>query len=212
MKLKEFLKSSSFKCIVVLLLIALVCGTILAVSNDLFYVSDQEMFARSMAKIYTGDASALVQKEAGINKVYSTYDCESVILDVRTDSTEKTWLVRSKGNKCGYSNGSVILWVSLSVEGGQLSGINKVILDDYDSSQSLIGAITQDFLDGYASSKYDNLVKGGGHFTNAKMTKTENIPATEAVASGASFTSKAVNAAVNGAMDLVREMTGGAGA
>ncbi len=39
MKLKDFFRSNSFKCIVVLLAIALVCGAVLAFCNDLFYVS-----------------------------------------------------------------------------------------------------------------------------------------------------------------------------
>ena len=48
MKTKDFLRSDSFKCIVVLLVIALVCGVLLAVANDLFYVSDEELWLRSM--------------------------------------------------------------------------------------------------------------------------------------------------------------------
>ncbi len=209
MKVSVFLKSSSFRCIVVLLLIALVCGSVLAFGNDLFYVSDAEMFARSMAKVYDGDASALVKKELSGSERYVTYGCEGIILDARTDAEGKTWLVQSKGSKCGYADGSLVLWVSMSVENGSLKGINRVILDSYDSSQSLIGAISEEFLSQYASEKYSALVTGGGHFTNVKMTKTENTPASEAVASGATFTSKAVNAAVNGAMDYVRESAGG---
>ncbi len=209
MKIGAFLKSNSFKCIIVLLAIALVCGSVLAIGNDLFYVSDAEMFARSMSKIYDGDASALVKKELTGNEKYTSYGCEGIILDARTDAAGTTWLVQSKGSKCGYGDGSLILWVSMSVEGGQLKKINKVILDSYDSSQSLIGSISEEFLLTYTLDKYSALVTGGGHFTNIKMTKTENTSQSEAVASGATFTSKAVNAAVNGAMDYVRTNAGG---
>ena len=59
MKTKDFLRSDSFKCIVVLLVIALVCGVLLAVANDLFYVSDEELWLRSMEKVYDGDTSEL---------------------------------------------------------------------------------------------------------------------------------------------------------
>ena len=207
MKLKDFLRSNSFRCIVVLLVITIVCGAILALCNDLFFVSDREMFERSMTKIYDGDASQLVDliPDDAEEITYTTYDCEAVILDAHKSPDGKTWLVQSKGNKCGYQNGSVTLWLNMSVENGQLTAINKIIVDSYDSSQTLIGSISETYLAQYSSEQYHDVVTGGGHFSNVKMSAEETTDANEIVAAGATYTSKAVNAAVNGAMDYVRE-------
>ena len=207
MKLKDFLRSSSFRCIVVLLVITIVCGAILALCNDLFFVSDREMFERSMTKIYDGDASQLVDliPDDAEEITYTTYDCEAVVLDAHKSPDGKTWLVQSKGNKCGYQNGSVTLWLNMSVESGQLTAINKIIVDSYDSSQTLIGSISETYLAQYSSEQYRDVVTGGGHFSNVKMSAEETTDANEIVAAGATYTSKAVNAAVNGAMDYVRE-------
>ncbi len=210
MKLKDFFRSNSFKCIVVLLAIALVCGAVLAFCNDLFYVSSEEMFARSMVKIYDGDASKLVDKITSDDDVrtYTFYNCSAVVVDAQVSPDGKTWLVQSRGDKCGYQGGSVTLWVSMKVENGALAGINKVIVDGYDSSQTLIGQINEAFLATYTSDDYKDIVTGGGHFNNVRMSKDEVTSENEIVVSGATWTSKAVNAAVNGAMDYVRETAG----
>lgn len=210
MKLKDFFRSNSFKCIVVLLAIALVCGAVLAFCNDLFYVSSEEMFARSMVKIYDGDASKLVDKITSDDDIrtYTFYNCSAVVVDAQVSPDGKTWLVQSRGDKCGYQGGSVTLWVSMKVENGALAGINKVIVDGYDSSQTLIGQINEAFLATYASYDYKDIVTGGGHFNNVRMSKDEVTSENEVVVSGATWTSKAVNAAVNGAMDYVRETAG----
>lgn len=207
MKAKEFFRSNSFRCIIVLLVITILCGVILALCNDLFYVSDREMFERSIVKIYDGDAAALIDliPDDAEEIKYTTYNCEAVILDAHKSPDGKTWLVKSKGNKCGYQSGSVTLWVNMSVEGGELTSINKIIVFSYDSSQTLIGSINETYLAQYSSEKYSDVVTGGGHFSNVKMSADETTDANEMVASGATFTSKAVNAAVNGAMDYVRE-------
>lgn len=96
----------------------------------------------------------------------------------------------------------------MKVENGALAGINKVIVDGYDSSQTLIGQINEAFLATYASDDYKDIVTGGGHFNNVRMSKDEVTSENEIVVSGATWTSKAVNAAVNGAMDYVRETAG----
>lgn len=204
MKIKDFFRSNSFRCIVVLLVIALVCGAVLAFANDLFFVSDEEVKLRSMAKIYDGDVSELTDFDLdGYATEFTTYGCSSVVQEAMI-GPNGLWLVKSKGDKCGYQNGSVVLWVSMTAEGGELKSIEKAVLESYDSSQSLIKSISDEFLARYASDDYKNVVTGGGHFNNVRMDKTEVTSDNEIVASGATYTTKAVSAAVNGAMDFVR--------
>ena len=52
MTVKQFIKSKSFKCILVLLCIALVSGALLAILNDVLAVSDEERVMRTIKKIY----------------------------------------------------------------------------------------------------------------------------------------------------------------
>ena len=49
---KEFFKSTAFKCIAVLLIIVLVSGILLTFCNALFYVSDQDKLDRVLSNIY----------------------------------------------------------------------------------------------------------------------------------------------------------------
>ena len=50
--IKEFFKSTSFKCIAVLLVIVLVCGILLTICNSLFAISPEEELNRVLGKIY----------------------------------------------------------------------------------------------------------------------------------------------------------------
>ena len=52
MTVKQFFRSNAFKSLAVLIAIVLVAGVLLAICNDIFFVSDEERFARSIAKIY----------------------------------------------------------------------------------------------------------------------------------------------------------------
>ena len=55
---KGFVKSTSFKCIAVLLAIVLVSGILLTVCNSLFYVSAAEKLQRTLNKIYGKEVTA----------------------------------------------------------------------------------------------------------------------------------------------------------
>ena len=61
MTVKEFFKSTAFKSLAVLLTIVILAGGLLAIFNDVLYVSEEEKFERSIAKIY-GDSGASVKE------------------------------------------------------------------------------------------------------------------------------------------------------
>lgn len=52
MTVKQFLKSQAFKCIIVLLCIALVAGGLLSILNDLLSVSAEERTMRAIESVY----------------------------------------------------------------------------------------------------------------------------------------------------------------
>lgn len=210
MKTKDFLRSDSFKCIVVLLVIALVCGVLLAVANDLFYVSDEELWLRSMEKVYDGDTSELESLDISSDRTEYTALGSTAVVEEACSAPDGIYLVKSRADRCGYSDGSLTLWVNLSTAGGAPSHINGIVVESYDSSQTLIGSIDADYLAMYSTAEADATVAGGGWFTNSRMESGEG-PLTEVVASGATYTSRAVNAAVNGALGFVRDLLAGEG-
>ena len=52
MTLKTFFKSQTFKCILVLLAIALVSGGLLSIASDVLFVSEEERTTRAIKSIY----------------------------------------------------------------------------------------------------------------------------------------------------------------
>ncbi len=52
MTVKQFFKSSTFKCLITLLCVLLVSGVFLTIMNSLLKVTDEERFARAINKIY----------------------------------------------------------------------------------------------------------------------------------------------------------------
>ncbi len=238
MKAKEFFKSNSFKCILVLLIITLVCGTIIAACAVLFNVSDEERLNRSLTKIYAGEVPAYSdvgvytkageKLEAGSGRNISLFHDKNGFYpedetELNKDEKERmsaytaviqqvivdergTCLVKSKGKGCGFSGGSVTVWVQFTLGASAPERIDKVINvgNETDSSQTLIGQFGDDFFAGYCNEGATATVKGGGWFVTDKMS-VESDGNIDVVSSGATYTSTAMDVAVNGALYYVRE-------
>ena len=58
MTTKEFFKSNAFKSLAVLIAIVLVAGALLAVFNDLLYISEEERLNRTLSSIYGKEVTA----------------------------------------------------------------------------------------------------------------------------------------------------------
>ena len=180
MKIKDFFRSITFRCIVVLAAIALLSGAILSLLNDILYVSDEEILQRTLNKIY-------VDEEVGAE----TVSLDS--LDVENDyGTVKNvyamdngqYLVEATG-KNGYKGGTVTAYTAFLAEDGALTGIYKVVIT---------GNVSQSFI-----SEMDAEYLAGG---------TEYFPTTpgrtDYVVTGATKVSDATNNAVNAAMCFLR--------
>ena len=107
-------KSSSFvtslKTISVLLIICIVCGALLALCNDLFYIDEETKFNRAMQKVYPEferDTSvsetpvAEFKDLAGVGKVSKVYA-----------SKDGTYILESTGVG-GFSSGTVTMYVAI---------------------------------------------------------------------------------------------------
>lgn len=100
------------KAVAVLVVICLVCCLLLSVFNDLLYISDEDRFNRSMAKIYPDfkpDAS-FDGKLDDANKTAAFGEVKKVLR-----STDGTYIVEALGTG-GYNGGSVTLYVVVGAD------------------------------------------------------------------------------------------------
>ena len=186
MTVKQFFKSSTFKCLITLLCVLLVSGVFLTIMNSLLKVTDEERFARAINKIYgkpvTTEAVAVGEQ---INE--DNYHIDEAYL-VKDDGN---YLVKSTG-KGGFDNGTVTCWVVVVVKGGAVSGIEKVVIDS-NKNQSYISKINSAFLDGFKA----NFTPDVPFNANVGFVKT-----------GATMSGNAICRSVNGAVDFVNAKFG----
>lgn len=128
MKVKDFFKSKTFKCVLVLLVIALISGGLLSVFSDVLSVSEEERTMRAIKSIY------------GSEVAYETvFDYETATADFT--STEKgyvekvylladgNYLMKATG-KNGYKNGTITVWAIVSA--GSDARIASLSIASYD--------------------------------------------------------------------------------
>ena len=135
---KEFFKSTAFKCIAVLLIIVLVSGILLTFCNALFYVSDQDKLDRVLSNIYGESVETtpfekedmVVEFDNGtINSAYQV-----------TDSSD--YIINSSGTGGFY--GKVTCWVVVEVKDNAVSGIRRVVLEGADNDKEYTSHISED--------------------------------------------------------------------
>lgn len=172
--MSKFFKSTWFKCISVLLLIALVSGGILAVFNDLLYVDEQERTGRAIKKIY------------GESKTYDiVFDIDSGDQPIEYDygKIENYYIVG--GDKLfkttgynGYKNGTITLWVKITENNGTYT-IDKVILESYEK-QTLMSKLGDSYYSSFYKDVTDNYFTvdaNGGEYSNPVSGATKSATA-----------------------------------
>ena len=207
MTVKQFFKSTVFKCIAVLLCVLLVSGVFLTIMNALLKVTAGEKLQRSISKIYPGmevtvyglddegnevviDSS--VSEPKGFTSETVKYGSTSEVSEAykivfMQDGAEVTnYLITSKGLG-GYDGGSVTCSVAVIVEDGKIAGIYKVNIQSNDK-QSFIGRVGDDAL-----AQFSELYEDGISYSQDLITK--------ATTAG---TKNAICNAVNGALTFVR--------
>lgn len=199
MTVKAFFKSNAFKSLAVLIAIVLVAGALLAICNDLLYISDEERLARSLSKIYGKEVTAEEVELTDEERSY-TYGTVDAVYYIHDDGN---YLFQTTG-KGGYSNGNgtVTVWTIVTCTGTReegnlaLTGIEKVVYDS-NEGQSYIGTLTDRFYAAFA--EQDARVAEGGYFTT-----TAGSDDIYNIATGASGSSNAACNAVNTALACFR--------
>ena len=205
MKVKDFFRSNAIRSLVVLIVIVLAAGLLLSICNDVFYVSDEERFARSIAKIYGREVETVEIELSDEQKSFAKGNVHEVYLVPESGD----YLFHTTG-KGGYSDGAgtVTLWVVLSCETAEedgtlrLTGIQKVVYDT-NTGQTLISNFGNKYFSYFTSQ--NEAIAAGGEFTAIKG----STDALNNVVAGASQTSNAMVNAVNTALACFRSALAG---
>ena len=185
MTVKEFFKSNTFKCIITLLSILLVCGILLTIAYGFLEVTDDIRLSRAINKIY-GYEVGTPENLADENGVIENSTLENAtIMEAYFIPSESDYLIKSKGK--GGFGGTVRCWVSIKIENGAITYVSKVVVEGSDGETFLNNI---DFLDKFPETPYTGQQFGF-------------------VTSGASMSSAAINHAVNGAVEFVNGVLAG---
>ncbi len=135
-----FFKSDWFKCIASLLAIALIACSLLAILNDVLFVSDEERTRRAITKVYEGEEVSDYSVIEDIDNSHSKDNGEIIQLFVVGDKTSSDFdlLFQVVGNK-GYHDGTITLWVKVDIEEG-VQTIGKVLITD-NTKQTLMSKL-----------------------------------------------------------------------
>ena len=173
--------------IAVLVCICLVCGLLLALCNDLLYVSDEDKLNRAMGKIYSaygeGDKewNAANANFAAVDNDYGT------ITDIKK-AADGAYVISAKGGG-GYNSGGVTIYlvVKQEVVNGKNDAIIKAWTIKENDGQTFLGNITGKQQTSWYVGKSITDFKGDGFaVSNNKV-------------SGTTLTSTAINNAVKSA-------------
>ncbi len=187
MTVKQFFKSQAFKCIIVLLVIALVAGGLLAILNDVLYVTEEERTMRAIEKVY-GKEMNYQEKEYSSDQLVNDYGTLSKVYLLENGN----YLVQATGGE-GYKGGTITVWVVLTARDGAFGGIEKVVLESYEK-QTLMSKLTYDVY-----SAHNDEITGDVYFT----TGGDGI---KVLISGATYSTNALNNAVDCALQFAREV------
>ena len=190
MKVKDFLKSVTLKCILVLLAIALVAGGLLSILNDVLYVTAEEKLQRVVSKLY-GETDAEVRElELTETDKANSYGTVNTVYEL-----EGNLIINSTGAG-GYKGGTVTTWTVVYIVDGKVDHL-KASVDSYEK-QTLMSQLNAKYMNVYTSD-----ISNGEYFSTASG---EGL--VQNVVTGATMSSNATNNAVSAALKFARIYTG----
>ncbi|MGN0822576.1 MAG: hypothetical protein ACI4NG_02275 [Candidatus Gallimonas sp.] len=196
MTVRQFFKSAAFRSLAVLLAIVIVAGGLLAICNDLFYVSAEEKFARTLMKIY-GKAETV---EETIELTEENKKQPNAVVNYAYRMGDGNLLVQATG-KGGFNGGTVTLWVVVLSDHGAFGGVGKVVYET-NTKQTYLSKFSDSFYDHFSA--YNDRLKAGETFSVAEESGSVRV-----VNTGASLSSTAMCNAVNGAISFCKTVVFG---
>lgn len=158
MKLKTFFKSQTFKCILVLLIIALISGGLLAIASDLLSVSEEERTARAIKSIYGAEIPYETVFDSSRDEKNEFTETEKGFVSNVYILEDGNYLIKATG-KDGYKSGTISVWAVVAVSDG--AHITKVSVAEYDK-QTLMGKFDGKVL---ADATQGNVVVSGATYS-----------------------------------------------
>ena len=187
---KEFFKSTSFKCIAVLLVIVLVCGILLTICNSLFAISPEEELNRVLGKIYPdGKVEEIIYNEDHATDKTTTFDNGEIEAAYKMD--DGNYLISSAGN--GGYGGAVTCWVVIEMADNKIDGIGTVSIGKA-PGETFLSRITADDLK-YFSENYTD---------GEEFVATDYSDNTAGTGATAPYTRNGITNSVNTALEFVR--------
>lgn len=187
---KEFFKSTAFKCIYVLLAIVLVCGVLLAFCHDLFEVTAEEKLNRVLGNIYPdGNVEEIIfdaDHETDLETEFEKGAVDQVYL-----MDDGNYLIHAYGT--GGFGGNVYMWVVVEMSDGAISGIGKTQIDKNDTTgETYLNKIPGAAFDFYSE-----------NYADGKNFDVQDIKS-EGLTGGATMSMTGATNAVNTALEFVR--------
>ena len=158
MTCKQFFKSTTFKCIAVLVCIALVSGGLLAILNDLWKVTDEERINRAIASVCGKDVQ--LKETIALDESYSV-DTGIIEKDIYYLSND-AYLLTVTGNN-GYHSGTIELYVLAKLVDEEFK-IDTVSISSYASSQTLMSKFNSASLEKFVSNP--SYIEGGATYSS----------------------------------------------
>lgn len=187
----KILKTAWFRCIACLLVIAVVSGALLAILNNLLYVSPETRTMRAIKKIYGEEKEYSVELDVDSDDqtknsaiVYEGVGSINKIYNVSGDM-----LFQTTGYK-GYKEGTITLWIKV-LKNEEKYSIDKVLLQSFEK-QTLMSKLSGDFYNKFNLTDVTEAYNNGTLFSASDKGAENYNPV-----SGATYSATAAANAVN---------------
>lgn len=180
------------KCISFLLILSVLLSGVLAVLNELLYVTPEERTNRAISKIYDGAQkqieNTVLDIDAGDTAIEYEFGRINKLYEIANENGSVDKLFQTTGFN-GFKNGTITLWVKVINQNEKLV-IDKVVLESYDK-QTLMSKLDSNYY-GVFYKDITNAYKNGQMFTTDNYGGNFYNPI-----SGATYSADAGNNAVN---------------
>ena len=175
-------KNTAFKAVIVLVLIGAILGALLAILNDVLFVSPEERTMRIIKAFYDGQEMAYTEIELQEADATNQFGSVKTVYCMQNGD----YSLKATGNE-GFHGGTVTMWLLVAFDGGEFKEFIKVKYAESEG-QTLMSNFSDEYYDAYV----------GGDIKNGYFTIETGNTNTHFVA-GTTKSSNAINNAINSA-------------